>query len=100
MTTYLSFAKKMGVAIADFGCEAIGKVEIIEGKYKFSHINVYPKVYIVQEELREKAGLALEKTHKYCLIFNSVNAVIGYHGQVLLTGESPVKTNKEDKAAV
>ncbi|HEY6504798.1 MAG TPA: hypothetical protein VIZ28_12535, partial [Chitinophagaceae bacterium] len=41
-------------------------------------------VYIAGEDLREKAGIALEKTHKYCLISNSINAEIFYHSEILI----------------
>ena len=84
MTTYLAFAKKLHFDISHFRCDTIGQIEIIVGKYKFTNINLYPKVYIAKEILREKANLALEKTHKYCLITNSVNATIFYHSEILI----------------
>jgi len=83
MTTYLAFAKKFHFEIYHFECDTIGQIEIIDGKYKFTNINLYPKVYIVDEILREKANLAMEKTHKYCLITNSVNATVFYHSEIL-----------------
>jgi peroxiredoxin-like protein len=87
MTTFLSLSQKMGFEILDFNCEAVGQIEIVEGRYKFTRIDLYPKVYIVNEELREKAERAMEKTHKYCLITNSVNAEVVYHNQVLIETE-------------
>ncbi len=84
MTTYLAFAKKFHFAVSHFNCNAIGQIEIVDGKYKFTQINVYPTIQIAEEALREKANLAVEKTHKYCLISNSVNAQVFYHSQVLL----------------
>ena len=83
MTTYLSFVKKMGFSIAHFECNAIGQVALVEGRYEFTTINVYPKVYIADDEVREKAITALQKTQKYCLISNSVKSQIVYHGEVL-----------------
>lgn len=83
MTTYLSFARKLGFEISNFNCEVIGQVEIVEGKYKFTTIHLYPKVYIRDEGDREKASKAMEKTHTYCLITNSVNADVFYHSEVL-----------------
>ena len=84
MTTYLVFAKKLGFEISHFDCNTIGQIEIIEGKYKFTNINLFPKVFITGEELREKARIAMEKTHKYCLITNSVNASVFYHSEILI----------------
>ena len=84
MTTYLAFVKKLGFEISHFDCNAIGQIEIIEGKYKFTNINLFLKVFITGEELREKAKIAMEKTNKYCLITNSVNAAIFYHSEILI----------------
>lgn len=84
MTTYLAFAKKFHFEISRFSCSTIGQIEIVGGKYKFTNINLYPKIYIADEAIREKANLALEKTHKYCLITNSINAGVFYHSEILL----------------
>lgn len=97
MTTYLSFSKKMGFEISDFNCEAIGQIEIVEGRYKFTHIDLFPKVYITDEDTREKAEKAMERTHKYCLITNSVNAEIFYHSRILLTSGSKKLEMVNDK---
>jgi peroxiredoxin-like protein len=88
MSTYLAFAKKLKFEISHLSCDAIGQIEIVNGRYKFTHINVYPKVFISGEELREKAETAMEKAHKYCLISNSINADIFYHSEILT---EPVK---------
>ncbi len=82
MTTYLAFAKKMQFDISAFECNIIGQIEIVNGKYKFTRINVYPKIFVADESLKEKANIALEKTHKYCLISNSINAAIFYHSEI------------------
>ena len=93
MTTYLDFAKKLHFDISHFECNASGQIETIHGKYKFTIINIYPKVYIADETLREKANLAVEKTQKYCLIAGSVNADIFYHSEVLADPLSWHETN-------
>ena len=84
MTTFLALSKKMNFEFADFNCEVVGQIEIVDGRYKFTKIALFPKVYIVDETTREKAEKAMEKTHKYCLITNSVNAEVVYHGKVFV----------------
>ena len=98
MTTYLAFAKKLQFEFTDLECEAIGQIEVVEGKYKFTQVDLYPKVYLENEENREKAAIAMEKAHKYCLISNSVNAVVFYHSEILMKGmlnpsEQPGRSN-------
>ncbi len=84
MTTYLAFARKNQLDISHFECNIIGQIDLVAGRYKFTNINLYPKVYIAEEALREKANLVMEKTHKYCLVSSSVNADIFYHSEVLM----------------
>lgn len=84
MNTYLAFAKTLQLEISHFECNTIGQVEVIEGKYKFTQIDVYPKVYISKEFLRDKARVVLEKTHHHCLITRSLNALVYYHSEILI----------------
>lgn len=83
MTTYLVFAKKLELNISRFECDVTGHVQLIEGRYQFTQLNVYPKIYVTHQALKEKAELALQKTQKYCLVSNSIKAEIIYHGEVL-----------------
>jgi peroxiredoxin-like protein len=83
MTTYFVFADKMGLDISNYECNATGQVGMIEGKYEFTTINLYPKVYITDDLIREKAIRTMEKTQQYCLVSNSVKCRIIYHGEVL-----------------
>jgi len=83
MVTYLSFAKKMGFEITHFESHATGQIEIREGQYQFTAINVYPKIFIEDEVPAEKAKQALKKTEKYCIISNSIRSNITYHSEIL-----------------
>jgi organic hydroperoxide reductase OsmC/OhrA len=51
---------------------------------KFTYIHIYPKAFVGTEADVEKARLAMEKTKKYCLISNSVNAEIVQHPEVAI----------------
>jgi Protein of unknown function (DUF5661) len=84
MTTYLAFAKKMKFELSHLDCNAIGQIELVDGRYQFTNINLFPKIYISNESIREKASLALEKTHKYSLVTNSISAKLFYHSEILL----------------
>lgn len=84
MSTYLVFVKKMKFENAGFECTGTGQVEIVEGKYKFTFIHIYPKAYVANEDDMEKAQMAMEKAKKYCLISNSINAEIIQHPEVVI----------------
>jgi peroxiredoxin-like protein len=101
MTTYLSFSNKLAFNMVHFECNTIGQIEVIDGKYKFTHIDLFPKIYIASEELRQKAQQALEKTHQHCLITNSINAEVFYHSEVLIDPHPrhPVENGKKATAS-
>ena len=84
LSTYLVFVEKMKIEHAGFECTATGQVELVDGKYKFTYIHLYPKAIVGKDEDVEKAELALEKTKKYCLISNSINAEIVQHPEVAI----------------
>lgn len=98
MTTYLFFADKLNFHISGLDCDSIGLVELIEGKYKFTRIDLYPRICITDETLREKATAALEKTHKFCLISNSVNAEILYHDEIMINEITTNNTGQENRS--
>ncbi len=98
MATFIAFTQKLNFQILRFECNSIGQIEIIDGKYKFTSIDLYPKIFISTERLREKANLALEKSIKYCLIGNSINADKIYHSQVIVNNIQKPKNNNIKKA--
>ena len=84
MTTFLAFPERLSLDISKMDCQSVGQIEIAEGRYKFSEINLYPRIFINDDSFRGLANTVVEKTHKYCLITNSVNATVYYHTEVLI----------------
>jgi len=84
MSTYLGFVNKMKIENTGFECTATGQVEMVDGKYKFTYIHIYPKAFVGNDVDVERARVALEKAKKYCLISNSVNAEIVQHPEVVI----------------
>ena len=85
MSTYLVFVDKMKIDHTGFECTATGQAELIDGKYKFTYIHIYPKAYVANESDVEKAAVAMEKSKKYCLITNSINAEVVQHAEVVVS---------------
>ena len=83
MSTFFKLARKQHVEVSHFECNIIGQVNMLEGKYKFTNINLYPKVYIIDEVLRKKINLLLLETYQSSIIINSISAHVFYHGEVL-----------------
>jgi len=85
MSTYLSIVNKMKIENTGFECSSTGQVEVVDGKYKFTYIHIYPKAFVGNDADVEKARVAMEKTKKYCLISNSVSAEIVQHPEVAIS---------------
>ena len=83
MTTLFAFADKMDLEISHYECQTIGQIEIINGKYEFTTIDIYPKISIPDETLREKAFRVLERTQNYCLVANSIRSRVIYHSEIV-----------------
>jgi len=90
MSTYLGFVNKMKFENTGFECTATGQVEMVDGKYKFTYIHIYPKAFVGNEVDVERARVAMEKARKYCLISNSVNAEIVQHPEVAVAKQHAV----------
>jgi peroxiredoxin-like protein len=90
MSTYLVFVNKMKIENTGFECTATGQVEIVDGKYKFTYIHIYPKAFVGNDVDVERAKVAMEKAKKYCLISNSINAEIVQHPEVVTAKQHAV----------
>jgi uncharacterized OsmC-like protein len=82
MATFFAIANKMNLPVLNFECNIIGQIHSREGRYIFTDIDLYPVITLGDESLRAKATNALEKTHKYCIITNSVATPVFYHSEI------------------
>ena len=76
MTTFLAIAENSRLVYNSFESKAIGKLELIDGKYIMSEVVLKPVVILSNEEDREKALKVLHKSEAACLISNSVKSKI------------------------
>ena len=76
MTTFLAIAENSKLEFITFDSNAKGKLEIVDGKYMISEVELMPTVTISNEADKEKAIRVLMKSEKACLISNSVKSTI------------------------
>ncbi len=76
MTTFLAIAENSRLEFVTFDSNAIGKLEIVDGKYMISEVELMPVLVISNEADKEKAERVLVKSEKACLISNSVKSTI------------------------
>jgi len=76
MTTFLSIAENSKLEYISFNSKAIGKLEMVDGKYMMSEVTLMPEIEIVDEQQKERAERVLQKSEVNCLISNSVKSKI------------------------
>lgn len=57
-------------------CPVEGKIEKLEGGFKFTRITLRPVVTIHREEDRERTGRVLEKAERACLVSRSLECTL------------------------
>jgi peroxiredoxin-like protein len=84
MTTFLAIAENSKLALESFESNAVGKLEMVDGKYMMSEITLSPVVEIENEADRERAERILAKSDVACLISNSVKSKIIFQPKVVV----------------
>jgi peroxiredoxin-like protein len=82
MTTFLAIAENSNLKYKSFQSKAVGKLELVDGKYLMSEVTLLPNVVINAEADRERALKVLQKSEAACLISNSVKSKIVMQPQI------------------
>ena len=53
-----------------------GKLEFVEGKYRFTEVKLYPQIAVKSEADLERAKQILESAHANCFISNSISSAV------------------------
>ncbi|MES1225833.1 MAG: OsmC family protein [Bacteroidota bacterium] len=100
MTNYIAQSEKIGFEISGFECSVIGHAESVDGKLRFTQIDIYPQIFIAFEGMREKANSADKHTRKNCTICNSINAKTIYHTQLFVGNSNGTMVQDEKKEII
>ena len=84
MTTFLAIAQNSKLNFTAFTSNAIGKLEIIDGKYMISEITLQPVVTIEDEKDKERAERIIQKSEAACLISHSIKSKIILEAQIAI----------------
>lgn len=84
MTTFLSIAENSKIEFVSFESNALGKIELIEGRWLVSEITLKPILTINASLSPERAERILEKSEKACLISNSIKSTIVFDPKIIV----------------
>lgn len=82
MTTFLAIAENSKLEYTSFKSKAIGKLEMVDGKYMMSEVTLMPEIEIADEQQKERAERVLQKSETNCLISNSVKSKIVFQPSI------------------
>ena len=81
-TTFLSIAENSKLEFVSFDSKAVGKLELVDGKYMMSEVTLMPVVILSDDHNKERAERVLQKSEANCLISNSVKSTIIFKPEI------------------
>lgn len=84
MTTFLAIAENSKLEFSAFTCQAIGKLDKVDGKFMVAEIFLKPKIIIKNADQKERAQKVLEMSEKACLISNSIKSKILFETNIIV----------------
>lgn len=82
MTTFLAVAENSKLKFVSMQVKAKGKLEMVEGKYMMSEVELKPELVITKAEDQERAERILNKSEAACLISNSIKSKIVFAPEI------------------
>ncbi|MCI0607043.1 OsmC family protein [bacterium] len=72
MMTFLALASRNSLTVLDYTSHAIGVLESVEGKFRFSKVTLKPRIAVESIHDIERAKELLKEAHQSCFIANSI----------------------------
>lgn len=76
MTTFLAIAGRAALAFTAYESSAEGRLELVDGKFRFTEITLKPVITLPAGGDAAKAKELIEKAEANCLISNSMKATV------------------------
>lgn len=87
MMTFLYFADRGDLPFVSYESHAAGTVEFVDGKAKFTRIDIYPRIGAADERNARKIERMLKGASKACLVTNSITAEVEHHPEIEVVGK-------------
>jgi len=87
VSTFSGMAQFSKFEFLSFDLKVEGVLSKEEGGWRFTQVNLHPRLKIVQEKDRERASRLLEKAEKMCLIARSINSKVILEPELIVEQE-------------
>ncbi len=82
MTTFIGLLIREGLTLTSYSSRASGKLEYVDGGYRFTEVVLTPQIVIQAGSDLEKIRQFVEKAHSQCVIARSVNCPVDVHPDI------------------
>jgi len=82
MMTFLSAVARKEISLVSFECDATGTLETADGKFRFTRIELRPRIVVQNPEDKERAHAVFMEAEAGCLVANSLLTVVEGEPQV------------------
>lgn len=72
MTTFLALAERARLEPVSYECEAVGTLEKVDGKFRFSRVVLRPRIVVSRPEDVDRTRAVFHDAEASCLIANSL----------------------------
>ena len=73
---FVGIAKNLGIEVLEYSCEAVGRLETVDGTRCFQSIDLRPEILVSNGTDRSKVEKALQATKPRCLVTNSMKSQV------------------------
>lgn len=88
MTTFMLACQESKCHPGHFECNIIGQVKLIDDFYQFTQVDVFAKIEIGNEKLKDIISENLKKATEHCIIAHSIKARVIYHPEVIFNSSA------------
>ncbi|OPZ13705.1 MAG: OsmC-like protein [candidate division BRC1 bacterium ADurb.BinA364] len=86
MMTFIWMAERGKLEFLAYSSRAEGRVEILDGKARFTKVDVYPRIETADAAAAKKTERLLRAAEKNCLIGNSITTEVEVHAEIVARG--------------
>lgn len=88
MSTFMLFAERADLPVAGFECPSSAKISITGAQYAFTAIDLFPTIFLNDEDFRGLAEDVLELAQEECILANMVKVPVYYHCNIMTVTEA------------
>jgi organic hydroperoxide reductase OsmC/OhrA len=93
MMTFIYFADRGELPFLSYKSHATGTIGFVDGKAKFTKIDIYPRIEALDERNAKKIRLMLKAAGRNCLVSNSIGAEVRHYPEILVSRPAKVEAS-------